>query len=376
MIRPKAAYFFYYAATASLLPFIALYYAQLGLSAAQIGLLSGILPLVTLVSAPLWGALADATRRHHAVLLLAIGGTIAAVLALSRTASLSALIPIVVVNAFLMAPIIPLVDSTVLTMLGEQRSLYGRQRLWGAIGWGISAPVAGWLMDRGGITSAFGSYVFMMLGCFVVAIGLPVGRSHISASFRRGVRGLLGNWQWLIFLASFLIGGIVLSIEMSFLFLYMNSLGASKALMGLSLTVATVSELPVWFYSNRMLERFGTRKVLVISLLACAVQGFAYSLMVNPLWVLPIQLLHGLAFSASWAAGVAYSSKIAPAGMGATAQGIFSGVSFGLRAALGAFIGGLLYQNVGPAAAFRVGGIAALVGVAFFLLASRQREAQ
>ena len=97
---------------------------------------------------------------------------------------------------------------------------------------------------------------------------------------------------------------------MSFLFLYMNSLGASKALMGLSLAVATISELPVWFYSNRMIERSGTRTVLVISLLACAVQGFAYSLMVNPLWALPIQLLHGLAFSASWAAGVAYSGKI------------------------------------------------------------------
>jgi len=35
---------------------------------------------VTLVSAPLWGALADATRRHHALLLLgAIGGSITAV---------------------------------------------------------------------------------------------------------------------------------------------------------------------------------------------------------------------------------------------------------------------------------------------------------
>jgi len=47
-----------------------------------------------------------------------------------------------------------------------------------------------------------------------------------------------------------------------------------------------------------------------------------------------------------------------------------------LRAALGAFIGGLLYQSVGPAAAFRLGGIAALVGIGFFLLASRGREAR
>ena len=85
MVLPKAAYFFYYAATASLLPFIALYYAQVGLSASQIGLLSGILPLVTLVSAPLWGGFADATRRHHVLLLFAIGGTIAAVLSAARS---------------------------------------------------------------------------------------------------------------------------------------------------------------------------------------------------------------------------------------------------------------------------------------------------
>ena len=124
MIRPKAAYFFSYAATACLMPFIALYYAQVGLAAGQIGLLAGLLPLVTL---------ADATRQRHALLLLAIGGTIAAMLALSRTASLQALIPIVVVNAFFLAPLIPLVDNTILAMLNERRSLYRRQQLWNAV---------------------------------------------------------------------------------------------------------------------------------------------------------------------------------------------------------------------------------------------------
>ncbi len=373
MFRPKASYFFYFAAGSCLMPFIALYYAQNGLSASQIGLLSGLLPLVTLVSAPLWGGLADATRRHHALLLLAIAGSMAAVLGLSRADSLRWLIPLVMLNAFSLAPVIPLIDNTVLTMLGERRRLYGRQRLWGAIGWGIVAPIAGWVMDRAGMRGAFGGYVILMFGCLLAVAGLPVGRVSIGGSYWRGVRGLLNNWQWLVFLASILIGGLVLSIEMSFLFLYMDRLGASKTLMGVSLTVSTVSELPVWFFANRLMERLGTRKVLVLSLLACAAQGFGYSLMVDPLVVLPIQLLHGLAFSASWAAGVAFSGEIAPKGMGGTAQGVFSAVSFGFRSALGAFIGGLLFDTAGPAAAFRWGGIAALVGIGFLLLASRRR---
>lgn len=376
MIRPKTAYFFYFAAGACLSPFLALYYAQNGMSASQIGLLSGLLPLVTLVSAPLWGGLADATRRHRPVLLLAMAGSIVAVIALSQTSGLRWLILLVILNAFFMAPVIPLIDNTVLTMLGDRKSLYGRQRIGGAFGWGLIAPVAGWLIDRAGMSAAFGGYALLMLGCLVTVAGLPIERASGRGSYWRGVMALLRNGPWVIFLASILIGGLVLSIEMSFLFLYMEQLGASKTLMGIVLAVSTISELPVWFFADRLIERLGTRKVLALSLLACGAQGFGYSLMVDPLVALPIQLLHGMAFSASWAAGVALSGEIAPKGMGATAQGVFSGVSWGVRAMLGSVLGGLLFEHFGPATAFRWGGVAALVGIGFLWVASRRREAE
>ena len=107
----------------------------------------------------------------------------------------------------------------------------------------------------------------------------------------------------------------------------------------------------------------------MFSLLACGVQAFAYSLMRTPWLVLPIQLLHGPAFSAMWAAGVSYAAEIAPEGMGATAQGLFSGVAMGLRSALGAFIGGLLFEGLGAALMFRWGGVSAVLGLLLFVLA-------
>ena len=73
-----------------------------------------------------------------------------------------------------------------------------------------------------------------------------------------------------------------------------------------------------------------------------------------------------------WSAGVAYASDIAPEGMGATAQGLFTGVAMGLRSALGAFIGGVLYDAAGPAMMFRWGGVSALVGLLLFVLASKR----
>jgi PPP family 3-phenylpropionic acid transporter len=374
MLLPKTFYFFYFAAAASLMPFLALYYEQVGLSGRQIGLLAGMPPLISLVSASFWGGLADATQRHRRLLTLAIGGTLLAVLALSLATTFYWLIAVVVFYALVSAPILPLVDSTVVAMLGERKKEYGKQRLWGAVGWGLAAPVAGVLIDRTGLDWAFYGYVILMCGGLVVATRLPVSRAGIGARFWRGLRSLATNWRWIVFLVTILIGFMGLSIVISFLFLYMSSLGASKTLMGLSLTVATVSELPVWFFSSRLLERWGTRGVLTLSLLACAAQGFAYSLIRDPWLMLPIQLLHGPAFSAMWAAGVSYASEMAPEGMGATAQGLFQGVAMGLRSALGAFLGGVLYDSVGPVMMFRWGGVSALVGLVFFVLAGRNRH--
>lgn len=370
MLLARAFYLFYFAAAAALIPFLALYYEQVGLSPRQIGLMAGMPPLITLLSAPVWGGLADATQQHHRLLGLAIGGTLIAVLALSLTTAFYWLIPVVLAYAFFVAPIMPLVDNTVIDLLGERRGQYGKQRLWGALGWGIAAPIVGLLVERTSLQWAFYSYLILMFGGLVVSLRLPVGHVGVGRHFWQDLRLLLTNWQWILFLMTVLIGGLSLAIVINFLFLYLNDLGASKSLMGLSLTVATISELPVWFLSNRLLSRWGPRGLLALSLVASALQAFAYSSIRTPWLVMPIQLLHGPAFSAMWVAGVSYANEIAPAGMGATAQGLFAGVVMGLRSALGAFIGGLLYDSLGAVPMFRWGGVGALIGLFLFVLIS------
>lgn len=83
----KSFYFFYFAASAALFPFLVLYYEQLGFSGRQIGLLAGLPPILILLGASFWGGVADAIQKHKQVLTLAIGATMAFVLALSTTAT-------------------------------------------------------------------------------------------------------------------------------------------------------------------------------------------------------------------------------------------------------------------------------------------------
>ena len=371
----RAFYACYYGANACLMPFLAVYYSELGFSGGQIGVLRGVAPVVTLLAAPLWSAVADVTRRHRLLWLLAIAGTWAAALALASTSSYALLIVIVTAHAFAGAPVMPLADSTVIGLLGARTDLYGTQRLWGAIGWGLSGLVIGFVTERFGLTWSFVGYLLLMAsgGIMVAALPKPVLTLKARGNYGEDVHRLLSNPGWLAFLVSSLLGGLYLTIEVNFLMLYMASLGAGESLMGIALVVSTLGELPIWALAPYLLRRLGPRGLLAVALLSGAVQGMAFSLATTPWMILPIQLLHGLAFSAAWAAGVAYVARTAPKGTQATAQGLFSGIMMGLAAAIGAIVGGQLFDRVGGAMTFRLAALMPLAALALLWLGTRRR---
>jgi len=370
----KAAYFFYFAAAASLLPYITLYYEGLGFTGRQIGLLSGLVPLVTLLSASLWGMLADASRRHRLLLLVAEGGAWLGILTLSSVTSFRPMVLVVGVYAFFISPVIPLIDNAVVDLLGGDRNRYGRVRMWGAVGWGIVAVLSGAIVERAGLKWSFYSYLLFMIGLWITSLRLPISQAQLSGSIMRGFKLLLGNRRWTMFMFIVLLQGMSMSIFLNFLFLHMQKLGASRELMGLSLAISTASEIPLWFYSDRLLARGGPRPMLIFALLVFAVRAFAYGFMQAPWIVLPFSLLHGPSFSVMWAAGIAYVVDTAPRGMGATAQGLFSGTTFGIGGTLGGFIGGLLYERLGAGPTFIVLGISLLIGVIPFIRATARPE--
>ncbi len=376
MLIARALYFLFFAAAASLAPFLSLYYQEVGLSGREIGFLTGIVPLITLVSASVWGAVADATRKHKLVLIIAIAGAWLGVFVMSRTSSFTGLIPAVAFYAFISAPIIPLVDNAVMTLLSDRKSEYGRERVWGSYGWGIAATWAGFVIQRTGLQWAFYSYLVLMALLFLAAMRMPVAQVPMATKFWRGLRELLANRYWLTFLATALVGGMSMGIFMNFLFLHLEAMGSDRTIMGLSLTMATVSEIPVFLYSRKFLQRLGSQAVMAIALLAFAARAFGYAVMTDPWQVLVVSLLHGPTFAAMWVAGVAYASELAPPGLGATAQGVFSSTVFGLGSALGAFIGGFLYDTSGPVGAFQWAGVASLLAFLLFTWTRRQTFAR
>jgi len=371
MVFPAVYYFLFYGAFSVLLPFLAIFYKAQGLTGAQIGLLAAISPIISFFGAPLWTGAADASHRHKLVTMLSILGVVGICFIIPGIASFGGLLLMISLFAFFGAPTASLVDSAVLTMLGDRKERFGRIRLWGTIGYGVIAPFAGNLIGRLGLKWAFWGYAILMLGGFLIVTQIPFRQSRSNGSFRGGMRVLFANRPWMLFLVMVFIAGIGNATINNYLFVYMQSLGASNTLMGFALTVSTLSEIPAMFFSDRLLRRFGARGILIIAMTTIGLRLICYSLTTQPWVVLVIQLCHGLTFAAIYTAGVHFADQVAPPGMKATTQGMFSGTLMGFGSAAGGLLGGILLDRFSPGGMYGIIGTLVLIGMVAFLLVER-----
>lgn len=367
-MRPaRAFYFLYYAALASLMPYLAIYFASRGLSGLEIGMLTSLLPLVTMLGAPFWTEVADATGRHRTVLVGVIAVVLAAAFGLSLATSVVPLALLTALLAFHLAPSMPLLDHAVLEALGDRAHAYGRQRVWGTLGWAAVAPVAGWVTSSYGLPWAFYLFLAIMPWVALVAMRVPFAASTGRRRIGGGVRLVLRDSRWIPFLVTGFAGGVGLALVSYFLPLHLRDLGASFTLIGVALAIPAISEIPIMVFGALLLARIGPRRMLIVAVAMMALRLLLSGSVTNTVALALVQALHGPSFGLLWIAGVSYAREIAPHGSRAVAQGLFLAVTGGLGGFAGSLLGGVTYDALGGAGAFLVA--AAFTALAALLLA-------
>jgi len=270
-----------------------------------------------------------------------------------------------------MSPVGSLSDSATMTMLGEQREMYGRVRMGGTIGWGIFAQIAGLLLARYGLEILF--YVF----CGIMLINLIVSQrfsfgEHQEHDSHSGTMGqLLKTNRWRIFLALAFLGGVGSFSVAAYLSPYLKEMGASGGEIGFAFLIATLTELPAFYFANLLVKRFSSYRLLMISLVLLGVRSVFFGLVNSVYLAIVIQGLGGVIFPAMWSAGVAYADENAPASLKSTAQGLFGSMTFGFGSAVCGFAGGLLLESMGGRGMFMVLGIIILGGMVLIEVVKR-----
>jgi PPP family 3-phenylpropionic acid transporter len=370
-IWPFSFNFLFYAAMACLMPFLVLYFRQLGFTGFQIGLLTGLSPLVSIIAIPFWTSFADKTHHHKFVLSLAITSAVILAPVFLIVKTFVPMIALAALYSFLTAPIVSLVDNATMTMLADEKEKYGRVRVGGTIGWALTAPVAGVLIDRFGLKFSFWSYAVVMLAALFVCQPFIFGQADARVQIKGGIRTLLANRRWMLFLGLGFVGGMGIASVNNYLSLYMTQGGANKTLIGVASAMATFSELPVLFFGDRLLKRFRAQGLFVLAIAVYAVRLLLYAVSDLPAVILPFQLLNGLTFPALWMAGVSLAHENAPRGMGATAQGLFGSVVMGFGNGVGGLLCGTLFGAIGGQGMYLIIGMIVLAGLMIFGVLNR-----
>lgn len=281
-----------------------------------------------------------------------------------------------------MAVVVSISDAICFELLEDKPHLYGHQRLWGSVGWGVFSIFAGLMIDaysdngRKDYTSVF----YLMLGLMIINVfissRLRYTQQKLSSSILRDVGKLLSHSRIFIYLVWCIFVGACTGFIWQSLFWHIEDVakeyddqmgecgtnGWIKTLEGLAMGIQCLGgELPFFFLSGWIIKKIGHVHCMTTVLLGIGIRYILYSFLTNPWWVLPIELMNGITFGLFYATMASYASIVAPPGTEATTQGLVGAVFEGVGVSLGSLIGGIIYEKYGGWWAFRIFGLASLV---------------
>ena len=292
----SAFYFAYFAAGGAYSSYLIVYYRASGMSIPQIGILAALPTLMYLVGSPIWAAVADIFHLHNKLLPLTALLTIPSILLISRVHTFWMLCLLVFLFSLCISPVLALADYSVINMLGDRSYEYGKLRIWGAVSYGLSAWITGWLVERYGAPVLFIIFSVTMAIAVLVSTRMQAPRLVRTESYWQGARKLAADFRWYAFLLGLFLVGLSFSSINNFFILFMKSLGGGEGLFGLSVAFAGVSELPTFLFSSILLRKLTARRMLVLGVMMMIVRCTLISFMVDPRMALLLQLMHGLTF--------------------------------------------------------------------------------
>lgn len=352
-------YFWYFAALGVFTPYFAVWATHHGLTALQLAWLASLLRVTNVVSPLVWGPRAMHSERPGRWLFTGTLLAAVSVAMLGRTHDLVLLGGIIVVFGMFFHAVLPQAESMTLNALADQRSQYGRIRLWGSIG---------------ALTSTFAAGVLLIqvdAGWFPIVCAVLLTAASLAASVHlrdrppeteHALEGEPAAWQalvrrpavvWLLGVAALMNLGF--SAYYVFFALLMEQHGHSGFVIGALLALATACE--IWAFQRMpwFFQRWTPQALIALSLAMTCGRWLLLGMASDNVWIVVLsQAGHAFSFGVFHASCMRLMGESFPGKQGGFGMGLLNSIGFGFGGAMGALILGLLWQQAGPSVTFLV----------------------
>lgn len=372
----RLVYFLVFCCTGAWLPKLYDYCLHKGLTSTQAALILSITPIMMFVVQPLYGFIADRMGYKKTLLISTLLASISYVGYLYNNAGFIWLIIITVIMSLFYNTIQPVLDSIALQIAkNNSKFSYGTLRFYGAAGFAFTTIITGQVIDAIDITVIFIVSAITMFLAFIFTFFLKEeGKERTTTSAYRNVWGVIRNPSLLFLLFCVFLVSLGATTIWNFYSTYLKEHGASDSLVGYGLSFQGLCELPIFYFSARIILKFGLRTTLIITVLATAIRMTLYYFIKSPVATLPVELLHGFSWSLFWVVCVEYVNKLVDEHWLATGQSLLYAAYFGIGAIAGNYWTGY-WIDKGMSIAeifFLNAGIVLIVAVSIFLFMKKK----
>lgn len=332
----RIIYFLVFCCTGAWLPKLYDYCLHKGLSPAQSAFILSVTPIMMFAVQPLYGFLADKIGHKKTLLFSTL------LAAISYTGFLlpldfTELIAVTVVMSLFYNTIQPVLDSMALQIAKDNSKFsYGSLRFYGAAGFAFTTIITGQVIDAIDITVIFIVSAITMFLAFIFCFFLKDElHEKTERSAYSNIWGVIKNPSLLFLLFCVFLVSLGATTIWNFYSQYLKENGANDSLVGYGLSLQGLCELPVFYFSARIILRLGLRTTLIITVLATVGRMVLYHFIKTPIATFPVELLHGFSWSLFWVVCVEYVNKLVDERWQATGQSLLYAAYFGAGAIAG-----------------------------------------
>ncbi len=347
----RALYFMVFSCTAAWLPIFADFLKARGMSGLQISVVLSIAPVMMLAVQPFYGVLADRLGYKRCLMFSTALAGLSYLLYLFQ-GGFWYLFGVTVLMSVFYNTLQPLLDSLALRLTQKDPSFsYGTLRIAGAAGWSFTGIIVGHCIDAVDTSVIFIASAISMLLAFLLSFSLAGANggatarvAHTAAPQTPGnAPAVFANKTLLFFLLAVVLISTGTTTIWNFYTIYMKENGASASLVGIGLSFQGLCELPLFYFSAKIIFRLGVQRAFLLTVFVTALRMLLYFLVKNPQAAIAIELLHGVSWSLFWVVCVERVNSLVREEWRATGQSLLYAAYFGAGAILGNFWTGWLY---------------------------------
>ncbi|AIQ20974.1 MFS transporter [Paenibacillus sp. FSL L8-0436] len=362
--------FFVYGTVVLFTSFFPLYLQDVGMNKLEIGSLMSVGALVSIIANPFWGIWSDRYQNMRRIVLVMLTGTLVLSQLVFQAHTYEMIYVSILFFYFFQGPLFAQSNTMILSYIDGTNHKFGSFRLWGSLGWALTAILAGPVIEWAGVSIL--SYLFAALLCAAMLSLVALPRLDHSIGVAplpfKGFQKIFYNPFFLCFIFFGILVSIPNTMNNTFVSLYITELGGSKTMIGLAVFLSSILEVGVLLLCDRFLKRKVSVLLGWLALVSVlfVLRWWLMAGATTPLQVAFIQILHCITFGGFFYVGTQLTMLLVPRPYRSSGQALYTLTWSGISGILGGVLGGWLYQTLGAQSMYQSGVFLSFIGTLGF----------